>query len=402
MRSDDPCDVLNAIPTIRYEDHPAYATARPAGFADGAAVYAPLGEIEEAYQRLVVERVRPWFWQNGESRKAGQHQQFLALASAKFREFGQRLRDSRTDWTAHETERVAALVARLEHELKDEVEARWREFYHSQVRPHPSEELAGLDRMRETGFAAFRLDRDDVAHMRRALAAHDQKLRAFDTRDPDQWAVVEVDLQKEIEFANRFRPCVERLNLLGLASQYMRRPMHLAGVYLNLSRTHDQWWRARDQDVGLGLPKTVGMHYDSCLGLMKCMMYLSDVGQGDGPFSYLPGTVRAHTGLMQRLSGKAMPYAKIGLDTPDSRRLFLKLPAGLRNYSHFGDDLLCGSDLEAAYHAREHQFLSADANVILFDNYGLHRGGMVEGGERLTLQLLLRPEPLPVAIAAAA
>jgi hypothetical protein len=44
----------------------------------------------------------------------------------------------------------------------------------------------------------------------------------------------------------------------------------------------------------------------------------------------------------------------------------------------------------AALLASEHFFTSDEGNLILFDNNGIHRGGMVLEGKRIILQVPLR------------
>ena len=82
--------------------------------------------------------------------------------------------------------------------------------------------------------------------------------------------------------------------------------------------------------------------------------------------------------------------AGITLDTQESRKLLLRLPSHFRNISHFGDDLLTGEELEKSYQYAEKKFTGDKGLTILFDNYGLHRGGMTKKGERVALQISLR------------
>src|SRR5262249_37305682 len=169
-------------------------------------------------------------------------------------------------------------------------------------------------------------------------------------------------------------------------------PMKIMHINLYLNRPQDRWWKTRYSDIGLTLPRTANMHFDSYSGMMKCMVYLNDpVDAGCGPFCYVPRTHRAKVSLLHRISGKAVPYADMNLETAEQRRLFMRLPSALRNISHYGDDLLPGSDLERTYLQAERQFVTPECNLVLFDNYGLHRGGLCETGERVALQITIMP-----------
>src|SRR5207244_1942850 len=75
--------------------------------------------------------------------------------------------------------------------------------------------------------------------------------------------------------------------------------------------------------------------------------------------------------------------------SPERRRIFRQLPRACQGTSHFGDDVVPGSDLAHELAAREFKFLSADrGRVLVFDGgHTLHRGALVETGERLALQV---------------
>jgi len=51
-----------------------------------------------------------------------------------------------------------------------------------------------------------------------------------------------------------------------------------------------------------------------------------------------------------------------------------------------------GSPEAEALLAREYKFTSKDGNLLFFDPEGVHRGGMVDRGERIILQIALEPK----------
>ena len=65
--------------------------------------------------------------------------------------------------------------------------------------------------------------------------------------------------------------------------------------------------------------------------------------------------------------------------------MFMALPAALRHKSMFGSDLLDGTPESRAVVEAEYLFVSSDGNAALFDNLGVHRGGLVREGERRVL-----------------
>jgi hypothetical protein len=75
------------------------------------------------------------------------------------------------------------------------------------------------------------------------------------------------------------------------------------------------------------------------------------------------------------------------------RNHFMLLPGSLRFNSHFGWDILAGSQLEGAIADREEVLLGGSGNFVVFDGSRLlHRGGLIEEGERLVLQVVFWPK----------
>jgi hypothetical protein len=68
------------------------------------------------------------------------------------------------------------------------------------------------------------------------------------------------------------------------------------------------------------------------------------------------------------------------------------LPETLRFNSHFGWDILSGSQLEDVIADSEEVMLGDSGKFVVFDGSRLlHRGGLIEEGERLVLQVIFWP-----------
>jgi hypothetical protein len=74
---------------------------------------------------------------------------------------------------------------------------------------------------------------------------------------------------------------------------------------------------------------------------------------------------------------------------PEQRRLFHALPKLLRRKAKFGNDLPPDHPGLARLLATEKRFGSAEGDLILFDDRGMHRGGLLEEGERIMMQIRL-------------
>jgi len=87
----------------------------------------------------------------------------------------------------------------------------------------------------------------------------------------------------------------------------------------------------------------------------KILTYLTDVGTGDGPFAYVPGSHRGHTGL------------------PGFGRTEPKDDGVTRFVEYYG----------------------APGDAILFDVNGYHRGGGSVGRERIVVSIHVQPSKIP-------
>ena len=78
--------------------------------------------------------------------------------------------------------------------------------------------------------------------------------------------------------------------------------------------------------------------------------------------------------------------------SPEFRRHFMQLPESLRFNSHLGWDVLPDSELERSLAKREVEMLGPAGTFIVFDGSNLlHRGGLIQQGERVVLQVIFYP-----------
>ena len=175
---------------------------------------------------------------------------------------------------------------------------------------------------------------------------------------------------------------------LDAASRYRRRPMDVRYIKLIINRPDSDWWRNPFRDVGLPDPPAIQMHVDH-LWTTKAILYLTEVGEKNGPFCYCLGTQRARIGWLEGAARRANDRADLSSCTPEQRRMFYALPGFLRRKAKFGNDLPADHPALARLLASEKTFTSADGDLILFDDRGIHRGGMLEEGERIMMQIRL-------------
>jgi hypothetical protein len=195
------------------------------------------------------------------------------------------------------------------------------------------------------------------------------------------------------------------LGVLDVVSAYTGRRIRVTGLALELSVPQATWWR--NAIPGLERPPhTLYAHLDETLSCPKSIVYLTDVGEANGPTGCYPGAYEAmQLNPLQELVGRVVGtvgtqagsplrdyYAKQyhqSVNSENFRRHFMRLPESLRFNSHMGWDVAPGSTLETELASTEHRLTGPAGTFIVFDGARLlHRGGLMQSGERVALQII--------------
>jgi hypothetical protein len=150
-------------------------------------------------------------------------------------------------------------------------------------------------------------------------------------------------------------------------------------------------------------------HLDESIYAPKAIIYLTKVEKENGPTScYLGVYERFQNSPLQDAIGRVIgnvgnrinselntfyqkPYHQ-SFASENFRRHFMKLPPELRFYSHLGWDVLADTDLENEIAVTEEVMLGPAGTFVVFDGSKLlHRGGLIEKGERIVLQVVFSP-----------
>lgn len=183
--------------------------------------------------------------------------------------------------------------------------------------------------------------------------------------------------------------------------------MHISGFALELSLDRTKWW---EPIQGFGNSKLAYAHFDESIGIPKAILYLTNVNRENGPFLYYPNALEELSlTSMQYLVGRSVNYVGTGLNSKlinyydksyhqsvsckKFREHFQMLPVEMRFNSHFGWEVLKNSALEERLVLGEKKLLGKAGTFLAFSGGGLlHRGGLVETGERLALQIIFTPK----------
>ncbi len=173
---------------------------------------------------------------------------------------------------------------------------------------------------------------------------------------------------------------------LDAASAYVGRPLSLASATLQVNTVHETRAKFGELDEA-GRPEraTSYFHVDSNhWPNLKALIYLDDVGPGQGPFRYVAGS--------HRLMG---PYEAAVRKTNDKLRhsldVLCALPQDYAEHANFGDYIDPASPDALKLLANEVVVCDGRSDLVLFDNNGVHRGGMVRDGHRYMLQCMFNP-----------
>lgn len=197
----------------------------------------------------------------------------------------------------------------------------------------------------------------------------------------------------------------EACGALDTLCAFTGRSVRVVGLALELSVPQATWWRNVLKDVAHP-PETLYAHVDESVHSPKSIVYLSDVTPKNGPTGCYPGTYQALLlNPLQELIGRVVGYVGSPKNSPlhdyygkqyhqsvgseRFRKHFMRLPRCLRFNSHMGWDVTPGTELEKSIAAAELKMTGPAGTFIVFDGSNLlHRGGMVEEGERIALQVI--------------
>lgn len=174
------------------------------------------------------------------------------------------------------------------------------------------------------------------------------------------------------------------------ARDYVGRDVSLIDVNPQINDPSDTFWLDIFPDIERpALPKAAYYHRDASGGDLKAILYYSDVGPKNGPFTYAIGSNRMPISKIDDLLGEANDHNGLSGTTPEARRKFASLPAMFQRKGAFGNDLSDDAPLAKAIQQASWEVTASKGSIIVFDTKGIHRGGMVEQGERRVITCVL-------------
>jgi hypothetical protein len=260
------------------------------------------------------------------------------------------------------------------------------------------------------GIALYQMPSDTVDKLKFVLNADVEKLRQMSAEAPDDIIVSFPTNPESLRIVINY--CSDA-GIFDMLSAFYGENFRGAGFVIHYSHPKDRWFRVFD-DLGLDVPRTAQMHYDLDFSPPKAMLYLNDVNEDQGAFSYIPKESDwEHFGMGLALKkeilyavsyyttetfGKSVKGNSSIFRYPEARRALASLPRTLRGTSHQGDHILNDTALSSALLKAERVVTGKAGTMPLFaGSHVLHRGGVVKSGERIALQIVFQitPEPVP-------
>lgn len=181
----------------------------------------------------------------------------------------------------------------------------------------------------------------------------------------------------------------QKLGILQAATKYNKyKDLKVANVVLHIARPTDENWKQFLYDCKT-VTKTTNLHIDPKENVMKAMLYLNDITEDDGPFSYVEKSHRWVYDDLQNIFGRAISTGSY-CHNPQSRAAVFQFPKQLRVSHNFGRLLLDGTEEQEKLLEQEKLFTSDKGNLCVFDPAGMHRGGICKTGTRIALQILMK------------
>ncbi|MDY6923984.1 MAG: hypothetical protein SWI22_08510 [Pseudomonadota bacterium] len=178
--------------------------------------------------------------------------------------------------------------------------------------------------------------------------------------------------------------------VMNAASAFMQREARLIDVNPQINDVSDTFWKDIFPDTPpSALPAAAYCHRDASGGDLKAIIYMTDVDATSGPFSYVVGSHRMRISRVDDLICEANDSNGLAGTTAEARARFAALPARLRQKGSFGNDLMETEPFARDITRGLWSITAPKGSIVLFDTKGIHRGGMVERGERRVITCVI-------------
>jgi hypothetical protein len=274
-------------------------------------------------------------------------------------------------------------------------------------RPLSSNQSVQVQAMENQGMYVANLPSATYEEIRRLALQYLPELKSRAMTDHFNRAVINVTFNSALWKA--IKHGAKEAGILDVLSEFKRNRMTMLGAGLEYSYQGQNWYQSLYSDAGIPDGPLQYLHIDAGDSLPKSMIYVTPVDEETGPTRAIPGSncwelsecqIRMHKALDHVVSNRYIKFARRAhyrplARHPELRRIFMELPKPFQGSSHFGDDIVAGTQLADSLGKLEIPYLSQGAQAYVFDGPRLlHRGSLVRSGERMALQVVYRNQNL--------
>ena len=243
------------------------------------------------------------------------------------------------------------------------------------------------DDLFENGCSFQSIDQKKITFLKNRLKNNISELLAEEAWKPPV-GVYDQDIPLGKYYVKYVHEIFKNNGVLEAASAYINKKLSDKVIQLAAHTTATQSPKQFLYDCK-NLPKHNNLHIDPLEGVVKALIYLSDVTEENGPTQYLPKSNRFIYDPLQTIFSRAISTGSY-CQNKSSRASIFRLPKKLRVTTNFGRLIKDGSSLEK-YLTKNLAVLTSDiGNTMIFDpGAGVHNGPLVKKGHRISLQVIM-------------
>lgn len=261
-----------------------------------------------------------------------------------------------------------------------------------------------LDELNEKGISTSRISQNHIELINKDIEPYKKAVLEMEQKNP--YGRNHIDIPKRSRHWSLIEKAFNDSGFLQGASAFYGSNLYVTGCGLELSTDKQTWWRDCYADKGISTVPCAYMHNDYDYDYVKSLVYLSEVGPQQGPFSYIPESHQwereqslsfyikeTEMNLNNFFKAKNMGkpnYYRRAMGIEEGREVFFALPALFQQLSHFGDDVMPDTPLSNELMSKEFRMTTEDGNFAFFTGgTGIHRGSNVSEGHRWAFQITL-------------
>jgi ectoine hydroxylase-related dioxygenase (phytanoyl-CoA dioxygenase family) len=182
----------------------------------------------------------------------------------------------------------------------------------------------------------------------------------------------------------------EKNGIMRGASSQLGRDVKLIDINPQINDKSDNFWSEIFKDKeNLKFPETAYFHRDASGGDLKAIIYLTDVSNDNGPFTFSIGSHKISISKIDDWICETNDSSGFSSTEKNKRFEFSQLPEFLRQKGSFGNDLDPNSNFTKSILESSWKITASKGSIVLFDTKGAHRGGMVVNGQRRVITCVL-------------